>query len=314
MDKKFLYTTSFGRTILSAKREISRILHGKKKPADMDLYIGDLLWQYNGQPTISQYYLAARYLDAKLANEGIYDYSYCEELSKAYRGTANSKEKTIEYMKKFRDFLDVLETNGFNPTLGRFSVANDTRGLFFDDGTHRLAGLLLNKVKYIPVRIEDRSTKYDLNGKELLESSSIDKEVLAKLNSAIDEVREFYSFELFVLIQKEAINIVSEELSKYGTLEPIALSNKSVNEKVRSDETSPDVWNIYYKYKDIPCSTYHFSLDNGLFYKNKMLYSKVINEICSRIPLKNWGVIIPSISKSIEVENTLSRLNTTSWS
>ena len=303
------YTTSLGRHLIAAKRNLSMFLHGKKKPVDMDLYVGDLLWSYNGQPTISQYYLAARYLDAKLVKDGIYDYSYCEEISKAYRGTANSKEKTIEYMKKFRDFLDELETNGFNPTLGRFSIANDSSGLFFDDGTHRLAGLLLNKVKYIPVRIEDRNTKYDLNGRDILKNSSINENTLKKIEDALGEIRSFFTYDLFGLILKDSENKVYDTLSKYGTLTTLSLSDSSVNEKIRANEVPNEILAIYHKYKDIPYVVFQYSpFENALYLKKNKIHSKTMDSINDEIPLKNSGIIVPSLTESIETKGYLSRL------
>lgn len=315
MNKKILYTTSFGRFILSSKREISRILHGKKKPVDLDLYIGDLLWLHEGQPTISQYYIAARYLDAKLVMEDKYDFSYCEELSKAYRGTANSNAKTIFYMKKFRVFLDKLNKNGFNPTLGRFSIAGDPRGIFFDDGTHRLAGLLLNNLKYIPVRIEDRSAKYDLNGREILEHSSIDKNVFKEIEDALTEIRGFFSYDLFALIRKDADNTAYDILSKYGTLTPLSLSDSSVNEKIRTNEIPDEILAIYHKYNNMSCELFQYiPSQNSLYLKKKDINSRTIDTINSEILRKDFGVIIPSSTESKETKCFLSKLNINGWS
>lgn len=315
MDAKQLYTTSIGRQIISIQKNLSLFLHGRKKTIETDLYIGDLLLPYEGQPTISQYYIAARYLDAKLVKKGIFNTSYCEELSKAYRGTANSKEKTVETMKKFKTFLDSLEKDGFNPKLGRFSIASDPNGLFFDDGTHRLAGLLLNNFKYIPVRIEERKTKYDLNGRELLENSSIDKGILKEIQAALEEIRSQFAYDLFVMIRKDQSETISGILSKYGILTSISLSNPSVNEKVRENELSPEIWGIYYKYKDIPCSIFRYSICNNSLYLNKrQINSKGIDKINREIPFKDWGIITHSVTKSIETQMCLSRLNTTNWS
>lgn len=308
MKSKILYTTSFGRKILKTKRNLSLLLHGKKKNVDMDLYVGDLLWSYNGQPTISQYYLAARYLDAKLVKEGIFDKSYCEELSRAYRGTVNSKEKTIDTMKKFKVFLDNLEKEGFNPTLGRFSIANDPNGLFFDDGTHRLAGLLLNKVKYIPVRIEDRRTKYDLNGRDILSNSPIDKDVFRKIEEALKEIKNSYRFDLFVLIKETSSQNIYTFLRAFGELKPLTLINPSVNKKVRKNEIPTELLGIIQDYKDSPHKAFRYSItENHIFFKKDKLLSLTIDEcIINQINNKKWGIIIPSLTESIKVEMYLS--------
>ena len=315
--KKNPYSPS-KRRLVKIKRRISGILSGRKKSLRMNLYLGDLFNTFEGQPTLSQYYIVARIIEADLVRREIYDKSYGEFIARAARGMENSKEKTIHTMKMYRGFLEHLDEVGFNPDLGCLSVASSADGIFADDGTHRLGWLYWAGIKYVSVSLDDRAPKYPLKGREELKKGGIDETVLSELDRAFEEIRKGLHGELLVILRDSVAGEIPALLSGKGQLEKITLSNSSVNEKVRENEIPEEIWRLYYDYKDCPCHIYTLKLpENRLWLRDGKLHSVAVEEITKEIDrltgTKSWGYIANSVTESLGLRECLSRLEHDYW-